>query len=518
MFGGLTWIDPSLERYRYQRDYNYDDSSMSHGNIEIPRIDPWRLRKLTDLRKCGIDPVRLQIENTQIEAILNKIESHGDDKDSSVVLKLIEQVLNDPKQKFNFMIHIAIAKCQNLPPSITKKSMNSIRRIINRMIVLHMKECKAMISNPQGKSVQYLCTTTIERNKTLKQQSYRYQSQTQCVLCYRGAQLFDFYWQIDMHNNININYNFESNEKLIWNRLDFANKKQFRYCPFHMNMTIDSDYSDNINHGYCSNYNYNYNRYQWTLDEMIINFSLQWNEITKTVMVHNCLHDMADLILISDTKRQVMKAFEICAVVGDILIHIMKILTKVVNFNYDENQVNNILGLIPGDNCANAIVWMGIIMRKILGTAYNMNQIDSQLFVKFVSQCRLFESTLDVLGSQCQLFQAASFWFKNYMMPQRQQLRPNVYVFSLSLQDLNYPVLLFELTHHWYSNVVENHQNCQLRELMGPEFSNFKANIWGIYVTVLLCRDIQSVKKAGKRFDEQFKHLHMQISQNGHDQ
>ena len=297
------------------------------SNIHIPHVNIKRLRKLHGLKRYGINPVFLECDsNATVNTICNNIvnESRKSTFDPSVALDMIAKILQNHHYELNYMFYYAISQLSNqrvmrdLP--MISVSLINLKNIVKRMIILHLKECNLIISNRKHKSLKYL------NNELKKQHS--------CILCRRGTALFCMFCE---YLSLKEDYEAKCNsvvvkEQFFWQRLDFINKKEFYYCPFHMNKKTDNT---NIKVSYkLQRYQCDVNDFDMSSDMHMLNNFMFYCE---DQFVRDCMRYLFQLLPLCAENRKWLKTFQVGKVIINVLTAWMKLLTKtIINSNRDQ--------------------------------------------------------------------------------------------------------------------------------------------------------------------------------------
>lgn len=183
--------------------------------------------------------------------------------------------------------------------------------------MLHHRECNLIVSNPKHKSLKYLDDISTKQliakklgldvliDKTIDIESL-------CCLCFRGAALFHCYWRYSIGTHVDDEiretiFAWDKKERDLWYLLDFVNKTEFRYCPFHMNMKT-SNYNIGINRKLIK-------RYQISTNDMIIKFCAHISITLHHHIFHDCLLRLLSLManrMTRDTLSKYLRLVVLC--------------------------------------------------------------------------------------------------------------------------------------------------------------------------------------------------------------
>ena len=223
-----------------------------------------------------------------------------------------------------------------------------------------------------------------------------------CLLCRRGTMLFFLYGDCLLCEDP---FKFKSPDEKIeffWNYLNFANKKEFEYCPFHMNMKTNND-----------KINEKLKKYHGSENDVIKNYGLQLKNSNFHMYAYSIqcgvyfLH-LIELVFNLGRKKFFMKAFQVGMVVVEILIQWMKKVSHCdidcnYNYNSETREKMRVLTLFLPSTTHFLDDIILVVKKLIFRLSRDLNQSQSKLFVEFDNEREIFQPTFQALQTNVKI-------------------------------------------------------------------------------------------------------------------
>ena len=115
--------------------------SNTHGLTasDIPTVDTRLLKRLTDLKRYGIDPMFIwPLPNAPMTKLIEKIEANIIKEDIPKSVEYIKQAFNHPQHSFNIQLYKSLVRkhCLSYDNSLHYKLTDNYESILTRIMML----------------------------------------------------------------------------------------------------------------------------------------------------------------------------------------------------------------------------------------------------------------------------------------------------------------------------------------------------------------------------------------------